>query len=118
MTEQFCPIEDGMRRRKPPGQRKAEEYANEYRRKPRHNSKYIGLRSRRRKTKQVFPSHPSAVESEDADAMTTEALPVHEHDGWLRPYKGVLLTEHLRLRHTRQVWERAYLVAKAYRLAA
>ena len=94
-----------MRRRKPPGQRKAEEYLNEYRRKPRNNSKEIELRSRRRKIKQVFPAQPYTVESEEADAMTTEATPVLEHDPWYRhSYPGLPLAEHLRRsRHRRLI---------------
>lgn len=90
-----------MRRRKPPGQRKAEEYSNEFRsrvwRYSKALSKDLERRSRRRTVKQVFPSQPSAVESEEADTMTTEATPVLSPSYHGYYYSGgVPLAEHLR----------------------
>lgn len=90
-----------MRRRKPPGQRKAEEYSNEFRSRIwRHSkalSKAIERRSCRRTVKQVFPSQPSAVGYEEADTITTEATPIltpsyHGH----YCATGLPLAEHLK----------------------
>lgn len=102
-----------MRRRKPPGQSKVEEYSNEKRHKAWHSSKAdrrnrplskaIEQRSHRRKVKQVFPSQPSAVEPDTADAMTSEATtPVHEL--WYRySSTAVPLAEHLRRSRSRRL---------------
>ena len=97
-----------MRRRKPPGQRKAEEYENENRYRAWHSSKAdrrkrpllkaIEHRSSRRKVKQVFPADPSAVEPEAADAMTTEATPVPLPSYRTYSSTAVPLAEHLRRR--------------------
>ena len=95
-----------MRHRKPPGQRKEEEYSNEYRYKAWHSSKAdrrnrpllkaIEHRSLRRKVKQVFPAQPSGVEPEVADAMTTEATPAPLPSYRTYSSTAVPLAQHLR----------------------
>lgn len=94
-----------MKRRKTPPERKAEEYANEFRyeawhsahgdRQNRPQAKALEQRLRRREVQQVLTTAPAVTTEEQADELTTDATPVRQKSLRFNS-TAVPLAEHLR----------------------
>jgi hypothetical protein len=99
-------------KRKTPPERKADEYANEYRyeawksphadRRNRPLKKALEQRQRRRQIRQVLPTTPASVGSDLADELTTAATPVRQ-PSLRHSSTAVPLAEHLRRNQDRRL---------------